>query len=97
MNSMTISAGCIGPACARCRAKSDDSPSSAGLVECKASEDAGELLAAFYRFSTDRCVDVPFHVEAAAGHSQWAWPLQFHPAAIAVCAGIRRSGADKGS
>lgn len=84
--------GCIGLACERCRPKLDDTLSAAGLVECKATGDAGQLLAAFACFSSTGRADAPFHIEATPGHRQWAWPLQFHPSTIGVCRGSLRQG-----
>lgn len=60
----------------------------AGMVECKPSEDARVVLDAFSQFAAERQVRAPFKVVGVKGHDASAWPLQYHPEAIALCDGF---------
>lgn len=55
-------------ACMRLRVKHEDHLAAKGLVECKASDDAGALLAAFDEFRAGGAARLPFKVVSAGGH-----------------------------
>jgi hypothetical protein len=73
--------------CQRARPKREPNLSAAGYIECRASEDAGELMQAFKTFATTRSVAAPFAVRGVPGHPSCAWPLQFTPDSISECDG----------
>lgn len=80
--------------CSRCRPKGEEHL--AGLVECKATDDASQLLTAFYEFAKARTVSVPFAVTGGADSTAPAWPLQFNPASITQCEGFISNGGRDG-
>lgn len=74
--------------CIRCKAKPQDIEQLAGMVECKVSGDAGEVLAAFSEFSSHQMVRAPFLVKAVPGRRDCGWPLQFAPESVESCEGF---------
>jgi len=76
--------------CSRCRPKGEEHL--AGQVECKATDDASQLLASFYEFAKAHTVSVPFVVHGPADGTASAWPFQFNPESITVCEGFKSNG-----
>jgi len=73
--------------CARAKAKREEHLAVEGYIECRASDDAGQLLQAFTMYTKDRRSTIPFLVVGVPGHPGSAWPLQFQPDSIVQCDG----------
>lgn len=73
--------------CQRSRSKHDQRLIAQGLVECKPSENPRVVMSAFWMFADHHACTEPFAIKASGLHIEAAWPLQFHPEAIAECGG----------
>lgn len=74
-------------ACARCRKKREDHLAAENYIECKASENAEDLLAAFESYRVTRRSSIPFEVVGVPNHPHSAWPFLLQPDSIESCAG----------
>lgn len=74
--------------CQRHRVKLEEHLAAEGLIECKASSDAAELMAVYTFFAVHQRASVPFEVSHLHGSPIAAWPFLFHPSTIDQCAGF---------